>query len=116
MKFINIINQKKFILISILMFFYIAINLIDGERGLISYYEKQKIKEELIIQKQNLSGKLAIIEKKNYEENVSILTKSKIDKDKKEKLKKLKEIANEKMRLKINTVEKIDSLILNGKI
>tara|TARA_Y100000590_G_scaffold230897_1_gene260244 strand:- start:242 stop:484 length:243 start_codon:yes stop_codon:yes gene_type:complete len=48
------------------MFFYIAINLIDGERGLISYYEKQKIKEELIIQKQNLSGKLAIIEKKNY--------------------------------------------------
>ena len=48
------------------MFFYIAINLIDGERGLISYYEKQKIKKELIIQKQNLTEKLAIIEKKNY--------------------------------------------------
>jgi hypothetical protein len=48
------------------MFFYIAINLIDGERGLISYYEKQKIKEELIIKKQNLTEKLAIIEKKNH--------------------------------------------------
>jgi hypothetical protein len=57
-----------------------------------------------------------IIEKKNYEENVSILTKAKIDKDKKENLKKLKEIANEKMRLKINAVEQIDSMILNNKI
>jgi len=56
------------------------------------------------------------IEKKNHEENVSILTKAKIDKDKKENIKKLKEIADEKMRLKINAVEQIDSLILNGKI
>ena len=55
------------------------------------------------------------IEKKNHEENVSILTNAKIDKDKKENLKKLKEIADEKMRLKINAVEQIDSLILNGK-
>lgn len=56
------------------------------------------------------------IDKQKHKQNVSVLTKSKIDKEKKEKLKKLKEIANEKMRLKINTVEKIDSLILNGKI
>jgi hypothetical protein len=55
-----------------------------------------------------------IVEQKIHEENVSILTKTKLDKDKKEKLKVLKEIANEKMRLKINTVEKIDSLILSG--
>ena len=57
-----------------------------------------------------------IIEKKNHEENVTILTNAKLNKEKKEKLKKLKEIANEKMRLKINTVEQIDSMILNGKI
>ena len=56
------------------------------------------------------------INKQKHKQNVSVLTKSKIDKEKKEKLKKLKELANEKMRLKINTVEKIDSLILNGKI
>ena len=57
-----------------------------------------------------------IFEKKNHDENVLIITKSKMDRDKKEKLKKLKEIANEKMRLKINQVEQIDSMILNGKI
>ena len=56
------------------------------------------------------------INKQKHKQNVNVLTKSKIDKEKKEKLKKLKELANEKMRLKINTVEKIDSLILNGKI
>lgn len=56
------------------------------------------------------------IDKQKHKQNVNLLTKSKIDKEKKEKLKKLKELANEKMRLKINTVEKIDSLILNGKI
>jgi len=56
------------------------------------------------------------INNQKHKQNVNLLNKTKIDKDKKEQLKKLKEIANEKMRLKINTVEKIDSLILNGKI
>ena len=37
----------------------------DGERGLISYYEKQKIKQQLIEDKENLSFKLASIEKMN---------------------------------------------------
>ena len=42
MKFLEIINNKKFTLLSILMFLYIFLNLLDGERGLISYYEKKK--------------------------------------------------------------------------
>ena len=66
MKFIQIINKKKFTLITFFLFVYVLLNFLDGERGLISYYEKQKIKKELIIQKQNLTEKLAIIEKKNY--------------------------------------------------
>ena len=67
--------------------------------------------------KTNLNIIDAIINaQENHEENVSILTKAKLDKEKKENLKKLKEIANEKMRLKINTVEQIDAMILNGKI
>ena len=40
-------------------------NLLDGQRGLISYYEKQKIKELLIEEKKTLSIKLAMVEKKN---------------------------------------------------
>ena len=42
MKFVEIINHKKFTLISIFLFLYVIFNLLDGERGLISYYEKQK--------------------------------------------------------------------------
>ena len=41
------------------------LNLLDGERGLISYYEKQKIKEQHIEEKKALSIELAMIEKKN---------------------------------------------------
>ena len=65
MRFVEIINQKKFTLITVLLFFYVLINLLDGQRGLISYYEKQKIKEQLIVEKKALSIKLAMVENKN---------------------------------------------------
>ena len=65
MRFVQIINQKKFTLIVISLFFYVLFNLLDGERGLISYYEKQKNKEQLIEEKKALFIKLALIEKKN---------------------------------------------------
>ena len=65
MRFVQITNQKKFALIAIFLFLYVLLNLLDGERGLISYYEKQKIKEQLIEEKKALSIELAMIEKKN---------------------------------------------------
>ena len=65
MRFVQIINQKKFTLITVFLFLYVLLNLLDGERGLISYYEKQKIKELLIEEKKVLSIELAMIEKKN---------------------------------------------------
>ena len=65
MRFVQIINQKKFTLITVFLFLYVLINLLDGQRGLISYYEKQKIKEQLIEEKKALSIKLAIVENKN---------------------------------------------------
>tara|TARA_B100002019_G_scaffold212848_1_gene185590 strand:- start:147 stop:521 length:375 start_codon:yes stop_codon:yes gene_type:complete len=55
-------------------------------------------------------------EKKNYNSNVINIKQKITEKDKKEKVKKLKEIADMKMKMKISTVEQIDSLILNGKI
>jgi hypothetical protein len=57
-----------------------------------------------------------IKEKKNYSSNVVNIKQKITDKDKKEKVKKLKEIADMKMKMKISAVEQIDSLILNGKI
>ena len=65
MRFLQIINQKKFTLISIFLFFYVMINLLDGERGLISYFEKQKIKKQLIQEKMSLIADLSYVEKKN---------------------------------------------------
>ena len=65
MRFVQIINQKKFTLITVFLFLYVLINLLDGQRGLISYYEKQKIKEQLIEEKNALAIKLAMVEKKN---------------------------------------------------
>ena len=65
MRFVQIINQKKFTLITFFLFLYVLLNLLDGERGLISYYEKQKIKEQFIEEKKALSIELAMIEKKN---------------------------------------------------
>ena len=65
MKFIEIINYKKFTLIIIFLFIYVFFNLLDGERGLISYYEKQKIKGQLIQEKNLLTKELMVVEKKN---------------------------------------------------
>tara|TARA_B110000196_G_C20932809_1_gene560733 strand:- start:331 stop:627 length:297 start_codon:yes stop_codon:yes gene_type:complete len=65
MKFIQIINHKRFILISIFLFLYVILNLLDGERGLISYYEKIKIKNNLFVEKNILGKKLSVVEMKN---------------------------------------------------
>ena len=65
MRFVQIINQKKFTLITIFLFLYVLLNLLDGERGLISYYEKQKIKETLNQEKNLLISQLSSVEKKN---------------------------------------------------
>ena len=64
MKFVEIVNKRKFTLISILMFFYVFLNLLDGERGLISYYEKQKIIKQLFQKEKLITLKLNLVEKK----------------------------------------------------
>ena len=65
MRFIEIINHKKFTLISISLCLYVMLNLFDGERGLISYFEKQKIKEQLLQEQKLLALRIDLIEKKN---------------------------------------------------
>ncbi len=64
MRFIQIIGKQKFTLITIFMFLYFILNLLDGERGLISYFNKKNIKEQLIQEKELLVSKLNNIEKK----------------------------------------------------
>ena len=65
MGFLQIISRKKFALISIFLFLYVILNLIDGERGLISYFEKKNIIANLSEKESALTQKLNLIEKKN---------------------------------------------------
>ena len=65
MRFVQKINQKKFTVITFILFLYVLLNLLEGERGLISYYENQKIKKQLLEEKKALSIQLALVEKKN---------------------------------------------------
>ena len=65
MRLLQIINQKKITLISIFLCLYVMLNLLDGERGLISYYEKQEVIEKLLQEKKSLLLQLNLIEKKN---------------------------------------------------
>jgi len=65
MEILKILNRKKLTLLSMLLFIYVILNLVDGERGLISFYEKQKIKKDLITEESILNEKLTFIEKKN---------------------------------------------------
>ena len=58
MRLIESLRKKKFILLNIFLFLYIGINLIGGERGLVSYYDKKKIQNQLVIEEKNLSKKL----------------------------------------------------------
>ena len=65
MRLFNFFAKKKLLLLNILLTLYIATNMIGGERGLISYYEKEKKQKKLIEKKNMLSKKLNEFEKKN---------------------------------------------------
>ena len=64
MRLIESLKRKKFILFNIFFTLYIGINLIGGERGLISYFDKKRIYEELEIKDKVLTSELKDLEHK----------------------------------------------------
>ena len=74
MRLIESLKKKKFILFNIFFTLYICINFIGGERGLISYFDKKKIYEELVIKEKILSSKLD-----NLEHKISLVNKNDLD-------------------------------------
>ena len=64
MRLFNFLIKKKFLLLNVFLTLYIATNMIGGERGLISYYEKEKKQKNLIEKKKILTEKLNEFEKK----------------------------------------------------
>ena len=74
MRLIESLKRKKFILFNIFFTLYIGINLIGGERGLISYFDKKKIYEELEIKDKVLTSEL-----KDLEHKISLVKNNDLD-------------------------------------
>ena len=59
------IKKNYFILISTILFLYFFLNLLDGERGLISYFEKKNILDDLKNKKNKIINNINELEAKN---------------------------------------------------
>ena len=71
MKLIESLKKKKFLLFNIFFTLYIGINLIGGERGLISYFDKKNTYEKLIKEEKVLTAKL-----KDLNHKISLINKN----------------------------------------
>ena len=69
--FIERLKEKKFLLFNIFFTLYIGINLIGGERGLISYFDKKNTFEKLIVEEKVLTAKL-----KDLDHKISLINKN----------------------------------------
>ena len=74
MRLIESLKKKKFILFNIFFTLYIGINLIGGERGLISYFDKKRIYEELETKEKVLTSEL-----KDLEHKISLVKNNDLD-------------------------------------
>ena len=74
MRLIESFKNKKLILINIFLTLYIGINLIGGERGLISFVEKKKNYEELIEKEKMLQ-----VELKDLKHKIDLITGNDLD-------------------------------------
>ena len=59
------IKKNYLILIFTILFLYFFFNLLDGQRGLISYFEKKNILEEFNDEKIKITNKIGELEIKN---------------------------------------------------
>jgi len=58
MRLIKSLIKRKFILFNIFLTLYVGINLIGGERGLISFFEKKKINQHLVLKEAKINEEL----------------------------------------------------------
>ena len=68
MKLFEDLKNKKFLLFNIFFTLYIAINLVGGDRGLISYIDKKKTYRELLEKDEKLTKDL-----KNLDHKISLI-------------------------------------------
>ena len=71
MKIFESLKKKKFLLFNIFFTLYIGFNLIGGERGLISYFDKKNTYQELLKKDKKLTIELADLDHK-----ISLISKN----------------------------------------
>ena len=103
MKLIESLKKKKFLLFNIFFILYIGINLIWGEIGLISYFDKKNTYEELIKKEKLLNVKLEDLDHK-----ISLINKN--DPDYLDILyrQKFNYVTDDEIIIKLKWVKKID--------
>ena len=74
MRLIKNFKKKKLILINTFLTRYVGINLIGGERGLVSYFEKKQFHKELIQKEITLNKKL-----QNLNHKIKLINNSDLD-------------------------------------
>ena len=74
MKLFESLKKNKFLLFNIFFTLYIGINLIGGERGLISYFDKKNTFEELIEKE-----KILTVHLKDLDHKISLINKNDSD-------------------------------------
>jgi|TARA_B110000967_G_C18504299_1_gene373144 cell division protein DivIC len=74
MRFFEILRSKKIFFLQVFLTLYIGINLTGGERGLISYIEKNAYEKKLSVKNLKLKNELESVEHKNklLSENIDL--------------------------------------------
>ena len=68
------LKKKKIILLNIFLTLYVGTNLIGGERGLTSYFEKKKIQNQLIEKEKELNQEVV-----NLKKQIDLITNNDLD-------------------------------------
>ena len=62
---IDKLKKNYFLLIVTFLIIYFFFNLLEGDRGLISYFEKKEVFKKLKTDQKDLSDKIVVLEQKN---------------------------------------------------
>ena len=65
MNFFEVLKKRKILFLNIFLFLYIIFNLLSGDRGLLGYFEKNKLEKHLVETKIKLTNEIKVLENKN---------------------------------------------------
>ena len=74
MRLIESLKKRKLILFNIFLTLYVGTNLIGGERGLASYFEKRELHQELILKESKINEELQDLKHK-----IKLITNNDLD-------------------------------------